>query len=385
MARRGLIGTGLDGITLPEISMEGRENMHITVAASATPIQAEEPPTTPSPTSVGAFESTAVTSANRSTVVSRLIDYQVKSEDAGELLPSSNCPCPNVALLPELDDEINEDVICRVPTVAIENDMMSSATISSSTLTPPSHVRHKMLLQSVSSIASVDCINYGGKEERDMEERYKLFVGPEREVYFHEESLGLKISRHTDGYVRVLSVTPYRPMGDGKVCAGDIYEGDVVREVTSVDLRKPIDAVVWKLTIGLIRLAPRPLKMIVATELEDENEMNRMLGMTRETRTITFHERALGVRLHHNSLGTVQILSVSTCKPGTKTPIGRSGVIRNGDIVLEVGGVWDLRLPIHVSSWGVLIRYLRETERPLSMVVASQDDLSILGEHTREK
>merc|ERR1712032_537223 len=110
--------------------------------------------------------------------------------------------------------------------------------------------------------------------------------------------------------------------------------------------------------------------MIVARELEEENVMYRRSCVTRETRTIIFHERELGIKLHHNKLGTVQILAVSKCKAGTKIPIARSGVVEIGDFVLEVGGVWDLRSPIHVSSWGVLIRYLRETERPLTFLLS---------------
>ena len=60
-----------------------------------------------------------------------------------------------------------------------------------------------------------------------------------------------------------------------KIREGQIYEGDVVREVSDVNLRMPIDSAVWKLTVGLIKMAPRPLKFVVAREslLRKQNEI----------------------------------------------------------------------------------------------------------------
>eukprot|EP00986_Skeletonema_menzelii_P014363 scaffold9470_cov131-Skeletonema_menzelii.AAC.5 len=52
---------------------------------------------------------------------------------------------------------------------------------------------------------------------------------------------------------------------------GDIFAGDIVREVNDVDLRMPIDMAVWKMTIALMKMAPRPLKIILAGELIDQN------------------------------------------------------------------------------------------------------------------
>ena len=164
---------------------------------------------------------------------------------------------------------------------------------------PQMPVHHKMLYQSLSSLASP--VRSGMPSTAAAVHR--LTVGPERDVHFHTDSLGIKISRHTDGYVRVLSVSPYRPFApssssadaaiavapppppsspedggssssssmssssSGLVREGEIRPGDVVREVGGVNLRVPIDSAVWKLTVGLVRMAPRPLKFVVAREL----------------------------------------------------------------------------------------------------------------------
>ncbi|KAL7533567.1 hypothetical protein ACHAXR_005311 [Thalassiosira sp. AJA248-18] len=267
----------------------------------------------------------------------------------------------------------------------------------------------------------------------------QLHVGNERIVYFHTESLGIKISRHTDGYVRVLSVTPYRPTNGEKVREGDIHEGDVVREVSDVNLRMPIDSAVWKLTVGLIKMAPRPLKFVVARELQmsEEGELvvegtaaaaadaagrnnNMQEGAgnhptssnTRQkpsppschdarsnaartddiarfgpTREIHFFESCLGVKLHHTPEGYVQILSVTPYKSFPSSPMAnaRTGDIYAGDVVLEVGGVWDLREPIEAVSWGVLIKFIRETGRPLCMVVADGGSLKDVTSEEEEE
>jgi len=214
---------------------------------------------------------------------------------------------------------------------------------------------------------------------------------------FHAASIGIKISRHTDGYVRVLSVVPphnaVAAAGEAatKVREGEICKGDVVREVGDVNLRMPIDGAVWKLTVGLIKMAPRPLKFVVARELftseEEEEEVgvaadtgkpslcsplitemdDRRFGPTRE---VHFFETALGIKLHHNAEGYVQILSVAPYKSFPNSPLARTGEMKGGDIVLEVGGVWNLREPIDNKSWAVLIEYIQDTRRPLCMVVA---------------
>lgn len=248
----------------------------------------------------------------------------------------------------------------------------------------------------------------------------QLRVGPEREVLFHGQSLGIKISRCADGYVRVLSVTPVRAMttqgptgerdgdgGSGKVREGDIFKGDVVREVGDVCLRTPIDASVWRLAVGLVRVAPRPLRLRVAREVPVGTEAGdgdgrpaaaddprTTSGPTRPppspnaerarsdrerygpTREVAFFEPSLGVKLHRTRDGQVRVLSVAPYRSFSGAPRTRTGEMRAGDVVLEVGGggggggVWDVREPLGDDGWAALIRYIRETGRPLRMVVA---------------
>ncbi|KAL7551524.1 hypothetical protein ACHAWF_014710 [Thalassiosira exigua] len=270
-------------------------------------------------------------------------------------------------------------------------------------------VSHKMLYQSVSAIAS---------PSNDRGEGYsaRLNVGPEREVYFRADSLGIQISRCADGYVRVLSVTPLGTNPDSATDAprvGDIFKGDVVREVGDVNLRAPIDPSVWKLTVGLIKMAPRPLRFAVAKELKvnvgatspgasvEKPSQRRGWGAhafsgappqpPREapysarhgrddplfgpTREVLFHERQLGVKLHRTPEGRVRILSVTPYRSFPGSPASRTGEMRAGDVVLEVGGVWDLREPIDGNSWGVLVKFIKETRRPLCVVVADAEGL----------
>ena len=355
-------------------------------------------------------------------------------------------------------------------------------------------IQHKLLCQSVSSIVSpIYTTNY----DDDMLYN-QIMVEDERTVLFHEESLGIKISRCADGYVRVLSVTPpsrsssSSPNFKSVVLAGDtniddtdtdtkehdreasrtgeIYEGDIIRQVSDVNLRTPIDTAVWKLTVGLIKMSPRPLKFVVAKELllndneevkekddgvlssckqqqqqktgrrnymgfksgsEERQQRHQQPDRSRseqttqeqsqhqhqtisstinsgfKTRTINFHEAALGVKLHHSTSGQVKVLSVTPYKSFPNSPGASSGSIDNehkssssdasrsgdeiyeGDIVLEVRGsigsssanndnegmrCWNLLAtedkPIDAETWWCeLIMFIRESDRPLCMVV----------------
>ena len=159
-------------------------------------------------------------------------------------------------------------------------------------------VQHKMLYQSLMSLAS---------PVRPEDGLPQLIVNDERVVIFHERSLGIQISRHTDGYVRVLSVASSSssptdtnamtsspssssvrqsfPPTVANAREGEIRPGDVVREVGGVNLRMPIDAGVWKLTIGLVRMAPRPLTFVVAGEAS--NASPKSSGETSSTTTTT--------------------------------------------------------------------------------------------------
>jgi hypothetical protein len=48
---------------------------------------------------------------------------------------------------------------------------------------------------------------------------------------------------------------------------GEICAGDVVREAGGVDLRRPITNIMWGDTVALIKMAPRPISLVVAKEL----------------------------------------------------------------------------------------------------------------------
>jgi len=416
-------------------------------------------PSTPSPQCVDEFyhnSSEAITTANRSDIISRMLsDHYVTVNDDEVLVSSTTVTLPELeeatttTILME-DDESegvagaaahgeharrrssNHDMPTFASTAATSSPLIAtpknkdsvppspSTPVMSASSSPPATsttpntlipIQHKLLYQCVSSFASPLLRTI---QDQHQLSNLLLHVGPEREVLFHTDSLGIKLSRHTDGYVRILSVTPYRaakknyhPSGSGnnavvgsnnededdeqhKIRTGDIYAGDVVREVCGVDLRYPIDSAVWKMTVGLMKMAPRPLQFVVARELprvneeeEEEspndkaitptsgNNSNKMndsiFGPTRE---IHFLESCLGVKLHHSTEGYVQILSVTPYKSFPNSPLARIGEVYAGDIVLQVGGVWDLREPIDDTTWGVLIKFIRETRRPLSMVVA---------------
>ena len=85
---------------------------------------------------------------------------------------------------------------------------------------------------------------------------------------FLSESLGIKLNRGADGIVRVLSVTPEAP-GSPIARSGTIEVGDVVREAAGVDIRRPITNIMWGDTVALIKIAPRPITLVVAKELSE--------------------------------------------------------------------------------------------------------------------
>lgn len=81
-----------------------------------------------------------------------------------------------------------------------------------------------------------------------------LRCGPERDVVFLSESLGIKLNRGSDGIVRVLNVTPHTA-GSPVARDGAIYAGDVVREAAGVDIRRPITNVMWGDTVSCFLFA----------------------------------------------------------------------------------------------------------------------------------
>jgi hypothetical protein len=80
--------------------------------------------------------------------------------------------------------------------------------------------------------------------------------------------LGIKLNRGNDGIVRVLSVSPETP-GSKVARSGSIEAGDVIREAAGVDIRRPITNIMWGDTIALIKIAPRPITLVVAKELSE--------------------------------------------------------------------------------------------------------------------
>lgn len=83
---------------------------------------------------------------------------------------------------------------------------------------------------------------------------------------FLTDALGIKLNRGSDGVVRVMSVTPDTP-GSSIVRTGYVQVGDVIREAAGVDIRRPITNIMWGDTVALIKMAPRPITLIVAREL----------------------------------------------------------------------------------------------------------------------
>lgn len=110
--------------------------------------------------------------------------------------------------------------------------------------------------------------------------RKNITLGTERLVQFHSadpEDLGIEIEHSDDGYVRIASTS------DDGMFEGTVYEGDIVCEIAGVNMRRPITEHMWKLTTGLMKVAPRPIEVIVAADEspaegeEDEKEANGAL------------------------------------------------------------------------------------------------------------
>ena len=90
--------------------------------------------------------------------------------------------------------------------------------------------------------------------------------GPEREIVFLSEALGIKLNRGPDGFVRVIDVSP-DVAGSPIARQGAIEVGDIIREAAGVDIRRPITNIMWGDTVALIKMAPRPVSLIAAHEL----------------------------------------------------------------------------------------------------------------------
>ena len=118
-----------------------------------------------------------------------------------------------------------------------------------------------------------------------------LSLGPERKVYLHSsdpnDHPGLRfVHSPADGRVRVSLDDPpsssdadsddHSGGGMGRrydgIVEGEVRDGDVVREMAGIDARRPISEHMWKLTLGLMRVAPRPIEVVVATERDDDDD-----------------------------------------------------------------------------------------------------------------
>ena len=98
--------------------------------------------------------------------------------------------------------------------------------------------------------------------------------GPEREIVFLSEALGIKLNRGPDGMVRVIDVSPDHP--DSPIARqGKIEIGDVIREAAGVDIRRPITNIMWGDTVALIKMAPRPIILVAAKEIDGPSIMEQ--------------------------------------------------------------------------------------------------------------
>jgi hypothetical protein len=53
---------------------------------------------------------------------------------------------------------------------------------------------------------------------------------------------------------------------------GTVHVGDIICEIAGVNMRRPITEHMWKLTNGLMKVAPRPIEVIVASERTSSQE-----------------------------------------------------------------------------------------------------------------
>jgi hypothetical protein len=262
---------------------------------------------TPSPQSVEGLDdddnddagSNITSRASRSATISRMLcDHLVTVNDDEIILLSSM-----KLALPELDEFVTSANHSQSSSSSSSSSSDIATTCSSHThfsssnrvgsATPTLPTAHKMLYQSVSSLASPILRTYHDNNNNYYNDKdyyhnttsshhQILHLGPERDVLFYTQALGITISRHTDGYVRVLSVTTSSSTVSSSSSIstkvekdtiiavhrdGEIHPGDVVCNIGGVDLHSPIDTAIWKLTIGLVKMAIRPLTFVVATEI----------------------------------------------------------------------------------------------------------------------
>jgi len=102
-----------------------------------------------------------------------------------------------------------------------------------------------------------------------------ISLGTERLVQFYSsdpEDLGIEIEHSDDGYVRIASTA-----GDG-MFEGTVHAGDIVCEIAGVNMRRPITEHMWRLTTGLMKVAPKPIEVIVAEEHASQEGAEEKMG-----------------------------------------------------------------------------------------------------------
>jgi len=115
-----------------------------------------------------------------------------------------------------------------------------------------------------------------------------LCIGEERKVLFITEAMGIRLNRgQEDGIIRVLTVKPQSPTSKHKR-RGEINSGDIIREIAGVDLRRPLTYTMWCKVLALMKIAPRPLAIIVANELS-----TRPPGVEKEFKKFLVGEKRL--------------------------------------------------------------------------------------------
>mmetsp|Transcript_36776 Transcript_36776/g.89051 ORF Transcript_36776/g.89051 Transcript_36776/m.89051 type:complete len:1626 (-) Transcript_36776:2830-7707(-) len=160
-----------------------------------------------------------------------------------------------------LEDELHDGKF----DISVNRSKISSAPVPK--LKPPKFVSREEALNRTPNMPAMPN-NWPQQSPRDNK---VIKFGEEREVTFLSEALGIKLNRGPDGIVRVIEVSPNVP-GSPIAREGTIEVGDVIREAAGVDIRRPITNVMWGDTVALLKMAPRPIVLVVAKE-ESRNAM----------------------------------------------------------------------------------------------------------------
>jgi tetratricopeptide (TPR) repeat protein len=129
-------------------------------------------------------------------------------------------------------------------------------------LKPPKFVSRE---EAISRTPNMPAMPKQWPQQSPRESKVAKYFGEEREIVFLSEALGIKLNRGPDGIVRVIDVS--RDVAGSPIAReGNIEVGDVIREAAGVDIRRPITNIMWGDTVALIKMAPRPIVLVVAKE-----------------------------------------------------------------------------------------------------------------------